>query len=63
MSDPMHGTHPQDSAAREARKLRIRAFGRARPYLRANTGALARLVNTYARVAALDPARRLLRDT
>lgn len=58
----MHVTHPQENAAREARELRIRAFGRARRYLRANTGALARLVNTYARVAALDPAPRFPRD-
>ena len=59
----MLGTLSQDIEFREARKLRIRAFGCARPNLRANTGALARLVNTYARVAALDPAPRLLRDT
>ncbi|MEO1778022.1 MAG: hypothetical protein AAFU63_04450 [Pseudomonadota bacterium] len=63
MSNPMHVTCTQDNAAREARKLRIRAFGRARRYLRANTGALARLVNTHARMAALDPAPRFLRDT
>ncbi|MEL6564067.1 MAG: hypothetical protein AAFQ59_06455 [Pseudomonadota bacterium] len=55
-------THPQDNAAREARELRIRALGRARPYLRGNTGALARLVNTYTRTAALDPAPRFPRD-
>ena len=45
-----------------AEKNRIRALRRSRRYLRANTGALARLLNTYARVAELDPARRFLAD-
>ncbi|MEL7260740.1 MAG: hypothetical protein AAGK69_05140 [Pseudomonadota bacterium] len=62
MSNPMHVTCTQDNAAREARELRIRAFGRARRYLCSNMGGLARLVNTYARVAALDPAPRFPRD-
>ena len=43
-------------------KQRIRALRRARRYLRANEGALARLLNTYARVAELDPSRRFLPD-
>ncbi|MEL7125701.1 MAG: hypothetical protein AAGK30_05700 [Pseudomonadota bacterium] len=59
----MHGTRPQVNAAREARELRSWALGRAPRYLRGNTGALARLVNTYARVAALDPAQPFLSDT
>lgn len=36
---------------------RVRALRRARRYIRANEGALARLLNTYARVATLDPSR------
>ena len=50
----------QVHAADLAQKQRIRALRRARRYLRANEGALARLLNTYARVAELDPARRFL---
>ncbi|WP_415920544.1 hypothetical protein [Tateyamaria sp. SN6-1] len=46
----------------QAERQRIRALRRARRYLRANEGALARLLNTYARVADLDPARRFLPD-
>ncbi|WP_415403022.1 hypothetical protein [Tateyamaria sp. SN3-11] len=42
---------------KEARN-RIRALRRARRYIRANEGTLARLLNTYARIADLDPARR-----
>lgn len=36
----------------------IRALRRARRYISANEGALARVINTYARVAKLDPSRR-----
>lgn len=43
-----------------AERQRIRALRRARRYLRANEGALARLINTYVRVAELDPGRRFL---
>ena len=53
---PMTQVHAADLA----QKQRIRALRRARRYLRANEGALARLLNTYARVAELDPARRFL---
>ncbi|WP_299686431.1 hypothetical protein [uncultured Tateyamaria sp.] len=52
----------QPNAADQAQKQRIRALRRARRYLRANQGALARVLNTYARVAELDPARRFLPD-
>ncbi|MEL6887840.1 MAG: hypothetical protein AAFO86_03940 [Pseudomonadota bacterium] len=45
-----------------AERQRIRALRRARRYLRANKGPLARLLNTYAQVADLDPARRFLSD-
>ena len=45
-----------------AERQRIRALRRARRYLRANEGALARLLNTYVKVAELDPARRFLPD-
>lgn len=45
-----------------AERQRIRALRRARRFLRANESALARLLNTYARVAELDPARRFLPD-
>ncbi len=38
-------------------KQKIRTLRRARRYIRANEGALARVLNTYARMAALDPAR------
>jgi hypothetical protein len=37
---------------------RVRALRRARRYIRANEGALARVLNTYARIAQLDPSRR-----
>ncbi|WP_299147839.1 hypothetical protein [uncultured Tateyamaria sp.] len=46
--------HEIDYAARR----RARALRRARRYIHANTGALARLLNTYERIGALDPARR-----
>ncbi|WP_299653057.1 hypothetical protein [uncultured Tateyamaria sp.] len=36
----------------------IRALRRARRYIRANEGALARVLNTYERIAQLDPSRR-----
>ncbi|MEX0309636.1 MAG: hypothetical protein AB3N17_05245 [Tateyamaria sp.] len=38
---------------------RIRALRRARRYISANEGSLARVLNTYERVAKLDPARRV----
>jgi hypothetical protein len=41
---------------------RVRALRRARRYIRANQGALARLLNTYAHISALDPARRIWAD-
>lgn len=43
-----------DTAVRD----RIRTLRRARRYIRANQGALARVLNTYERVAKLDPSRR-----
>lgn len=47
-------TQTHDTAVRD----RIRALRRARRYIRANEGSLARLLNTYERIAQLDPARR-----
>lgn len=41
-------------------RTRIRALRRARRYLAADRGALARLLNTYERVVELDPSRRFL---
>ncbi|MEM6760022.1 MAG: hypothetical protein AAF601_11155 [Pseudomonadota bacterium] len=43
-------------------RARIRALRRARRYLAADQGALARLLNTYDRVVALDPSRNFLSD-
>lgn len=43
-------------------KSRVRALRRSRRYLAANKGTLARLLNTYAHVAKLDPTRRFLPD-
>ena len=37
---------------------KIRALRRARRYIRANQGTLARVINTYERIAQLDPSRR-----
>jgi hypothetical protein len=45
----------QDPNARQ----RIRALRRARRYIRANQGTLARVLNTYNRVVGLDPSRRV----
>lgn len=47
-----------DTIARD----RIRALRRARRYIRANEGALARVLNTYERIAQLDPSRRFWAD-
>jgi len=41
---------------------RVRALRRARRYIRANEGALARLLNTYTRICTLDPTRRIWAD-
>lgn len=41
---------------------RVRALRRARRYIRANQGALARLLNTYESIASRDPARRIWMD-
>ncbi|MBY5932649.1 hypothetical protein KUV51_06530 [Tateyamaria omphalii] len=46
----------------QADKKRIRALRRARRYIRANEGALARVLNTYERIARLDPSRRFWAD-
>ena len=40
----------------------MRALRRARRYIRANEGTLARVLNTYARVGDLDPSRRVWAD-
>ncbi|WP_299551290.1 hypothetical protein [uncultured Tateyamaria sp.] len=45
---------PHDTAERD----RIRALRRARRYISANEGTLARVLNTYERIAQLDPSRR-----
>lgn len=39
-------------------KQRMRALRRARRYIRANEGGLARVLNTYVRISELDPSRR-----
>lgn len=46
----------------DSSKAQIRALRRSRRYLAANKGTLARLLNTYAHVARLDPARCFLPD-
>ncbi|MEL6449947.1 MAG: hypothetical protein AAFQ19_01710 [Pseudomonadota bacterium] len=43
-------------------KNRVRALRRARRYIRANEGALARLLNAYSRISALDPSRKVWLD-
>ena len=47
---------------RKARR-RQRALRRARRYIRAEEGALARLLNTYTKVAELDPTRKFWVET
>ena len=47
---------------RKARR-RQRALRRARDYIRANEGTLARLLNTYTKVVELDPARKFWVET
>ncbi|WP_299374760.1 hypothetical protein [uncultured Tateyamaria sp.] len=52
----------QELDTEKAAKQRVRALRRARRYIRANEGSLARVLNTYARIAELDPARRFWGD-
>ena len=51
-------TQADNTAVRD----RIRALRRARRYIRANEGVLARVLNTYERSGRLDPSRRVWSD-
>jgi len=44
------------------RRNRLRTLRLARRYIRANEGALARVLNTYAQVAKSDPSQQLWLD-
>lgn len=55
----MNQEFTQDKKARR----RLRALRRARRYIRAEEGALARLLNTYTKVAELDPTRKFWVET
>ena len=46
------------SAQHRSNVLRLRALRRARRYIRANQGALARVLNTYAQTVKSDPSQR-----